>query len=79
MPRIAQNVKDTPTQDLNIKAELHQILTFNMGAIPDKPGQAWSHIPSVHHLILHEISHCLVNFGTKGLCEQTVGIGNICH
>jgi hypothetical protein len=38
-----------------------------MGAIPDKAGQAWSHIPSVHHLKLHEISHCLVNFGTKGL------------
>jgi hypothetical protein len=49
VPKIAQNVKDTPTQDLNIKVELHQTLTFNMGAIPDKPGQAWSHVPSVQH------------------------------
>jgi len=62
VPRTAQNVKDTLTQDLNTKVELHQILTFNMSTVPDKPAQAWSHIPSVHHLKLH------VNFGPMGLC-----------
>jgi hypothetical protein len=34
VPRTAQNVKDTLTQDLNTKVELHQILTFNMSAVP---------------------------------------------
>ncbi len=73
MPRIGQNVKDTLTRDLNIKVELHQILTFKVGEIPDKPDQAWSHIPSVHHLKLHEISHCLVTLGQRVFANKLLG------